>query len=53
MRRSAKKMYSALVFLEMPLSLQDVAGGSVPFLSLPADTSKDVALQVFIGMNTK
>jgi hypothetical protein len=49
------KRYSALKdsIKEQVTKLREcVAHFNLPYLSLPADTSKDVALQVFINMNT-
>jgi hypothetical protein len=49
------KAYSALkdkIKAEITTLRERVAHFNLPYLSLPADTSKDVALQVFINMNT-
>ncbi len=49
------KAYSALkdkIKGEIMMLRERVTHFNLPYLSLPADTSKDVALQVFINMNT-
>jgi hypothetical protein len=49
------KAYSALkdkIKREITTLRERVTYFNLPYLSLPADTSKDVALQVFINMNT-
>ena len=49
------KAYSAIrdkIKVEITALRERVAHFNLPFLSLPSDTHKDVALQVFINMNT-
>jgi hypothetical protein len=49
------RAYSAIrdqIKAEITTLRERVTHFNLPYLSLPADTSKDVALQVFINMNT-